>query len=397
MNFIFRSPYFPRVYWQFCDRLKERGVNVLGIGDAPYDSLSDELKGAMTEYYLVDSMEDYDAVYRAVAFFAHKYGKIDWIESNNEYWLEQDAMIREDFNIKTGVHPEALKAWKEKSGMKPFYEKAGIPTARCHKVGSKADALRFLIDIGGYPVFVKPDNGVGAADSWKIENDKDLDDFFDNKPDVQYLMEEFVEGNIYSYDAICDSEGNPLFESSNWFPPSIADIVSGGPDLAYYVMAEVPEKLKELGRKALKAFGVKSRFVHFEFFRLNKERPNLGKVGDFVGLEVNMRPPGGYTPDMMNFAHSTDVYKIYAEMVTENKRLLPESGDDHICVYASRKDGREYVHSHEEIMERYGDKMAMCERMPDILSGAMGNMMYTAHADDAKAAEEFIAFVHERR
>lgn len=103
MNFIFRSPYFPRVYWQFCDRLKARGVNVLGIGDAPYDSLNDELKGAMNEYYKVVSMEDYDQVYRAVAFFASKYGRIDWIESNNEYWLEQDARIREDFNIKTGA------------------------------------------------------------------------------------------------------------------------------------------------------------------------------------------------------------------------------------------------------------------------------------------------------
>ena len=396
MNFIFRSPYFPRVYWQFCARLKSMGVNVLCIGDAPYDELSDELKSAMYEYYKVDTMEDYDQVYRAVAFFASKYGKIDWIESNNEYWLEQDAQIREDFNIKTGVHPDQLQTWKHKSGMKPFYEKAGIPTARCHKVTGKADALRFLIEIGGYPVFVKPDNGVGAADSWKISNDEELDAFFDNLPEVPYLMEEFVEGNIYSYDAICDSEGNPLFESSNWFPPSIADIVGGGPDLSYYVMAEVPEKLRDAGRRALKAFGVKSRFVHFEFFKLAKARPNLGEVGDFVGLEVNMRPAGGYTTDMMNYAHSIDVYQIYAEMVTDDKRYMLESGDDHVCVYASRKDGREYVHSHEEIMERYGDKMAMCERMPDILSGAMGNQMYTAHADDDKAAEEFIKFVHER-
>ena len=263
MNFIFRSPYFPRVYWQFRDRLKARGVNVLGIGDAPYDELSDELKASMTEYYKVDSMEDYDQVYRAVAFLAFKYGKIDWIESNNEYWLEQDARIRQDFNITTGVQPDALAAWKHKSGMKPYYEKAGIPTARCHKVKDKADALRFLIEIGGYPAFVKPDNGVGAADSWKISNDKDLDEFFAKKPDVQYLMEEFIEGNIYSYDAICDSEGNPLFESSNWFPPSIADIVGGGPDLSYYVMADVPDKLRDAGRRALKAFGVKSRFIHF--------------------------------------------------------------------------------------------------------------------------------------
>ena len=84
-------------------------------------------------------------------------------------------------------------------------------------------------------------------------------------------------------------------------------------------------------------------------------------------------------------------------MVTDGKRLLPESDDDHICVYASRKDGYEYAHSHEEVLERYGDKIVMCERMPEILAGAMGNQMYTAHADDEEAANEFIAFVHEKR
>ena len=62
-------------------------MNVLGIGDQPYDELPLELKSALREYYRVWSLEDYDQVYRAVAFFAYKYGRIDWIESNNEYWL----------------------------------------------------------------------------------------------------------------------------------------------------------------------------------------------------------------------------------------------------------------------------------------------------------------------
>ena len=74
MNFIFISPHFPHTYWQFCDRLRQNGVNVLGIGDAPYDGLEPPLKAALTEYYRVDSLEDYDQVYRAVAFFAFKYG-----------------------------------------------------------------------------------------------------------------------------------------------------------------------------------------------------------------------------------------------------------------------------------------------------------------------------------
>jgi len=396
MNFIFVSPNFPHTYWNFCDRLKKNGVIVLGIGDAPYDSLEEPLKAALTEYYKVGNMENYDEMYRAVAYFAFKYGKIDWLESNTEYWLEQDARLREDFNIQTGVQPHELALWKSKSAMKPVYKEAGIPTARNHKVTDIDAAKEFLDEIGGFPVIVKPDIGVGAADTWKLENEKDLEWFYNNLPEHPYVMEEFVYGNIYSYDAICDSNGDVLFESSNWFPPSIADMVNKGFDLAYYTTDYVPEQLKKYGRAALKAFKVRSRFVHFEFFRLTQARKNLGEVGDFVGLEVNMRPAGGYTPDMMDYAHNTDVYEIWAEMVAYNERRLPEIGGDRFCAYASRRDIHKYVHTHEEIMEKYGDCMKMCERMPDVLSGAMGNQMYTAVLDTIEEVEAYNGFIHAR-
>ena len=71
MNFVFISPNFPQTYWNFCERLRSRGVNVLGIGDASYDSLAPELKANLTEYYQVSSMEDYDQPFRAVAWFSH--------------------------------------------------------------------------------------------------------------------------------------------------------------------------------------------------------------------------------------------------------------------------------------------------------------------------------------
>ena len=85
MNFVYISPQFPRTYWNFCDRLKRKGVNILGIGDTPYEALPSETQQALNEYYYVHDMENYDEMLRAVAFFTFKYGKIDWLESNNEY------------------------------------------------------------------------------------------------------------------------------------------------------------------------------------------------------------------------------------------------------------------------------------------------------------------------
>ena len=391
MNYIFISPHFPHTYWQFCDRLRRNGINVLGIGDAPYETLESSLKAALTEYYRVNSLEDYDQVYRATAFFAFKYGKIDWIESMNEYWLEQDARLRTDFNVTTGIREDRISFIKEKSLMKKLYLEAGIPTARQHVVTDQEAGKAFIAEVG-YPVIVKPDVGVGATHTWKLENDTDLEAFYNNLPAAPYVMEEFIQGEICSYDAILDSRCEPLFESMTVWPP-VMDIVNKDLDLMYYTCPAVPEKLRKLGRKTVKAFGVDRRFVHLEFFRLTKARKGLGRIGDFAALEVNMRPAGGYTPDMMDFAHSTDVYQIYADMVAYDERRIPESGEHFYCVYASRKDGHTYAHTHEEIMEKYSSRMMMQEEMPPMNWPQMGRYMYTARLETFEEAQEFIRFV----
>ena len=107
-NFVFISPNFPENYWRFCHHLKRNGLNVLGIGDCPYDNLSNELKNSLNEYYKVSSLENYEEVYRRVAFLIFKHGRIDWLESNNEYWLERDAQLRTDFNITSGFQIEDI-------------------------------------------------------------------------------------------------------------------------------------------------------------------------------------------------------------------------------------------------------------------------------------------------
>ena len=101
-NFVFISPNFPMTYWKFCRELKNNGMRVLGIGDCPYGELLQELRDSLHEYYKVSSLENSEEVFKAVAFFTFKYGKIDWLESNNEYWLMRDAWLRTEFNITTG-------------------------------------------------------------------------------------------------------------------------------------------------------------------------------------------------------------------------------------------------------------------------------------------------------
>ncbi len=372
------SPNFPTNYWMFCRELKNNGMNVLGIGEQPYDELKPELKESLNEYYKVGSLENYDEVYRAVAFFTFKYGRIDWLESNNEYWLEQDARLRTDFNICSGFKNEDMPRIKYKSKMKEYYSKVGIPVARYYLVESLEGSREFIEKVG-YPVVVKPDNGVGAAATYKLKCDEDLVNFINNMPaNVPYIMEEFVTAEVNSYDAIIDDNGEPIFETGNVTPNSVMDIVNDNDNSIYYIVKDLPEDTRKAGRATVKSFGVKSRFVHFEFFRLTKDHEGLGKNGDVIALEVNMRPCGGFTPDMINFAHSTNVYKIWADMIAYGSSLAPV-GEHNFCAFAGRRDGKNFVLNHDELMAKYGHCMKMVDRIPEALSGAMGNQMYVAN------------------
>ena len=94
-----------------------------------------------------------------------------------------------------------------------------------------------------------------------------------------------------------------------------------------------------------------------------------------------MRPPGGYAPELANFANSVDVYKIWADMIAYDSALVPVNGPHYFCGFCGRRDNKNYKMSHEDIMREYGHKMKLAARAPAAHSGAMADMMYVANYD----------------
>jgi biotin carboxylase len=287
--------------------------------------------------------------------------------------------------------------------MKQVFLDAKIPTARQHIV-SDLDAAKAFVKQVGYPVIVKPDIGVGANGTMKINNEEDLLSFYAELPEVPYVMEEFLSGDICTYDAILGADCEPIFESTCTYPPVI-DAVLNNDEIKFYTVAEVPEQLKEFGRKAAKAFGADRRFVHFEFINITKDYEGIGKAGDFAIMEVNMRPAGGHDPDMMNYAQSIDVFDIYARMVTgegvaadaaANSAAADGAAPEHyFCAYAARRDGGSYTHTPEEIAERYGSDIVMQEEMPPIDWPSMGRYVYMARFQEKEDMNGFFRYVLE--
>ena len=388
MNVVFISPHFPLYFHNFCSRLKNRGVNVLGIGDAQYSEISNETKESLSEYYRVNSLENYDEVYKAVAYYISKYGRIDFVESQNEYWLETDARIRSDFNICSGTKFEDLAVMKYKSKMKAVYESVGLNVARYCLIDNFENALNF-IDAVGYPVVVKPDNGVGATSTYKLNNQAELEYFFATKDERIYIMEEYVNGHVETFDGITDSNKNVLIANSTIMLNSIMDNVNEHCDTAFCNRFVAGSDIEEIGTKVVKAFDTRSRFFHFEFFRLDSDKEGLGKKGDLVGLEVNMRAPGAYMPDMINFSYESDVYTIWADMVIYDKCFI-ELKQKYLVAYIGRRNDIGYMFDHDQLISQFGGNIMLDVDVPEVLSAAMGNHVYMVRTENQEHLDYLI-------
>lgn len=395
MNLIFISPNFPTYYWNFCKSLKDRGVTVLGIGDAPYDGLMSETKANLNEYYKVNNLQDYNEVYRAVAFFISKYGRIDYIESQNEFWLELEAKLREDFNIYNGFRPHELEVMKYKSKMKAVYASVGVPTAR-YVVFKDDQQLYDFCDEVGFPIVVKPDNGVGASSTYKLKNKEEVAEFLKNwDRNISFIAEEYVYGHVETFDGVTDSQYNVLFCTSHVMLNSIMDNVNEGCDTSFYGQMVKGTDIEEVGKQVVKAFRAKNRFFHFEFFRLDQDKEGLGKKGDIVGLEVNMRAPGAYMPDMMNYSYDANVYDIFADSLVYDKCFI-EPQQKYCIGYVGRRDGLKYKVHIQQIRMKFKDQLISHEIVPEVLAAAMGNQVYLLKADNEKDIIEMINYVLEK-
>ena len=395
MNVVFISPNFPLYYYNFCKNLKIRGVNVLGIGDAPYESLPQHMIDSVTEYYKVGSLENFYEVEEACRFFNQKYGKLDWIESQNEYWLETEATLRKIFGVNSGTKIDDLAPMKYKSKMKDVYKSCNIPVARYILISTYENAINFTREVG-YPVVVKPDNGVGASSTYKLENDDELSYFFATKDNnTTYIMEEFINGHVETFDGITDSNKNVLISASHVMLHSIMDTVNTCSDTAFYFQPFEGKDIEFIGKKVVKAFDTRSRYFHFEFFRLEEDKEGLGKKGDLVGLEVNMRAPGAYIPDMINYAYDVDTYALWSDVLIYDK-IFVDVNRKYVVGYASRRNGIDYTHSYEEIKDKYKDKIKIDTEVPEALAAAMGNHVFIFRTEKEEELIEMIRFILKR-
>jgi hypothetical protein len=385
VNVVFLSPHFPLNFYRFCVRLREAGANVLGIADEPYDRLRPELQAALTEYYRVSDMHRYPDLVRGLGYLTFKHGKLERLDSMNEYWLETEARLREDFNI-WGLRPADMPRMRRKSEMKEIFARTGIRAARGRICPDAAVTRAFVREIG-YPVVAKPDVGVGASGTWKIHDERELDAYLAAASPADYIVEEYVAGTIVTYDGLADREGRVVFDASLQYSRGVMEVVIEDTDIWFYALRDVPEDLEKAGKALVDAFAVRERFFHFEFFRL----PD----GSLVALEVNVRPPGGPIVDMWNYQNDVDMYREWASLVV-NGHTEARATRPYFCAYVGRKTRLRYAHGVDEALARFGGLVQHHEPIVPVFSTAMGNYGFVLRSPDLAEIEAAAAFIQRR-
>lgn len=383
INFVVLSPRQSENFQKFVSALKAHGARVLGISTEHFDNFPELLREALTDYYQVDDMEEYSQLHQGVAYFEERYGTIDRLESNHEFWLETTAYLRTDFNI-VGLKVADIERFNQKSKMKEIFRSIGVPVAKGRTFDEWDDA-KLIVEEIGYPVVVKLNKATKASETWCIQSDEELATFFVERNTAEsFMMEEFIEGDMVTFDGLVDHEGRVIFYQQMVYDKPTLEVVSGNIDCFIHYSSDITHDIAELGLKCVSAFGMKGQFFRFEFFRLKKDH-------SLVAFEVNGGIPPGPMLEMVNFSRGIDSYDYYAQVVL-HQALTADLSQPKNCAYVSRKRHIQYLSSQDDIYAWYGEFIVSSVST----EGAFGDVGYFIVTDQLEDMMRVVRFIQER-
>jgi len=306
MRVVFLSPRYPNEMRQFTRGLAEVGAQVLGVGDGAPDA---ELRRYMHDYLEVPSLFDEADTIRRVHHWLR--GKsVDRILANWEPLVITAAKLRELFGI-PGMSVDTVRGFRDKQLMKERVAAAGVRVPRSARANSIAE-VRTALETIGYPAILKPISGAGSADTYRVDDEKELEKILPLLRQVEQVScEEFITGEELTYDTVCIG-GTPVYESVTEYLPNALEMRSQewvSPIMLSVRDLEAPNIKPgiELGRQVLTALGMGDGMTHMEWFR----KPD----GEVVFGEIACRPGGACVVDLMNYTGDIDLFREWARAV----------------------------------------------------------------------------------
>ena len=364
MKVLMISPGFPDDMPLFTTGLARVGATVIGVGDQPKASLKPEVADALSAYLPVAQLWEEESTVDTVAEWLESNGvTVDRVECLWEPGVMLAAKLRKRLGI-DGLTIEQAVAFRDKETMKTVLDAAGIRTPHHYRAGT-SEEVREAAEKVGWPLIVKPIAGAGSADTYTARSDEDLDDILNAIGHVEEVsVEEFIEGEEYTYDTVC-ADGRILFQNVGWYRPKplVARLT---PWISQQCVClrdiETPEISVgvEMGHQVLQALQFKTGFTHMEWFRTAS--------GEAVFGEIAARSPGGRLTHGMNMSCDIDLFTGWAEAVCAGKLSQDTTKKHNAAMVFKRAQGGGQtitrVEGLEAILAEHGEHIPLIDLVP---------------------------------
>lgn len=361
MNVIMLAPGYPGEMPYFCRGLSLHGAKVYGVSDVAEKDLPALTREHLSGYLRVPNFTDEDAVVQQIVAGVGNH-TIDRVVCMWEPGVVLAARIREALGI-PGMGVEQANTFRNKDLMKQVVTKAGIRTAR-HVAATSIAGVREAAEQIGFPVIVKPISGAGSMDTIRAASMAELDAALTRVTTYDEVnVEEFIEGDEYTYDTIC-IDGRIVYENVCYYRPNplvarSTEWISPQTIALRDLSTPIVQQGISLGHEVLKAMDFKTGFTHMEWFYTPK--------GEAIFGEIAARPPGAHTVDLMNFVGDVDLFTGYAEADLKGTFSVSTERKYNVSNIFKRAQGQGRIRRIEglqRILERYGEHIVHMDLLP---------------------------------
>ena len=309
MNVLFLAPVYPGEMQQYVRGLSEIGANVIGVGDTPRGMLPENVKHHLSAYIEVKNFMDEEGLCRQVLQNLNGV-RIDKVEALWEPLVLAAARLREILGI-PGMSRDTVLGFRDKQLMKERLKKHGLRVPRSLRATTMKQVLGSADEIG-FPMIVKPIAGAGSANTYKVEDKKELARVAKLLTNIEEVScEEYIDGEEFTFDTISINGKPAYYNVAEYLPkPIIARNEQWISPVIITIKNVDQPKLKpglDLGFNVIKALGMGTGFTHMEWY--------LKSNGEAVFGEIGCRPGGAHLVDQMNCTNDVDLFREWARAV----------------------------------------------------------------------------------
>lgn len=320
-HIVFVAPHFlenTNRYVAALARLPGLKLSVISADSA--EKIPKELRAQVAGHYQVKDVGDGRQLAEAARALS-SLAPIDRLTGVLEQLQLPMAQARELADI-PGMKVEIARRFREKDRMKEVLRAHGVKVAQSALVFSEAELRAFVAKVG-FPIIVKPQAGLGARLTVRIERDADLRGVVPTHANP-LQAEQFVRAREFTCETV-SIHGQTVWRSGTRYHPSVLEVLET-PWVQYCILlpreTEAPwSTFADTNEAALKAlFGpaphvTGTALTHMEWF--------LCDDGAMLVNEVGARPPGVQIMPLMNLAHDTDMISKWAELIAFDRFTPP--------------------------------------------------------------------------